>query len=358
MGRGYVTAAVRRTMGYPMRGYIPMNIRQPISANQYPIGKEKYKYNPKLISIPDEKNGMLFTDSYGRKLQNIEFPKNLDISELPYEVMRYFDKNGMPIKTPMYITNLGERQYYAHSSNEEHIVYSRTSSRDFIDKNLKDTISVHNHPSVSASAFSGADIVNFAAEQQFMSEVRPNQKSVNNIINNIVNNKQEILNTLNDLKGRESYSHKWEMFTKDGKRVNGTQLYNLKNNESKKIIDSAYEYVKTLEKNSDNKFVHYQLTNSKNMHKIFENQTKIELKKAPKNFAEPLFYAQHNAYHKMVAKVDKVPNHVGTFIRNEMIKNTSLDKSLLGELALHIDTIAQNKIMADKYKYNFEIKYS
>lgn len=34
MGRGYVTAAIRRTMGYPMRGYVPMGIRQPMSANQ------------------------------------------------------------------------------------------------------------------------------------------------------------------------------------------------------------------------------------------------------------------------------------------------------------------------------------
>jgi actin-related protein len=34
MGRGYLTVAIRRTMGYPMRGYVPMNIRQSVSANE------------------------------------------------------------------------------------------------------------------------------------------------------------------------------------------------------------------------------------------------------------------------------------------------------------------------------------
>jgi len=34
MGRGYITVAIRRKMGYPMRGYVPVNIRQPISANE------------------------------------------------------------------------------------------------------------------------------------------------------------------------------------------------------------------------------------------------------------------------------------------------------------------------------------
>jgi hypothetical protein len=34
MGRGYVTVAIRRTMGYPAKGYVPMRIRKPMSANQ------------------------------------------------------------------------------------------------------------------------------------------------------------------------------------------------------------------------------------------------------------------------------------------------------------------------------------
>ena len=34
MGRGYVTIAIRRKMGYPLKGYVPMNIRQSMSANE------------------------------------------------------------------------------------------------------------------------------------------------------------------------------------------------------------------------------------------------------------------------------------------------------------------------------------
>ena len=34
MGRGYITAAVRRKMNYPMRGYVPVAIRQPMLAMQ------------------------------------------------------------------------------------------------------------------------------------------------------------------------------------------------------------------------------------------------------------------------------------------------------------------------------------
>ena len=34
MGRGYLTAAIRQKMGYPMKGYVPMSIRQPMSANE------------------------------------------------------------------------------------------------------------------------------------------------------------------------------------------------------------------------------------------------------------------------------------------------------------------------------------
>lgn len=34
MGRGYITAAVRRTMGYPMKGYVRVDLRKPMSAMQ------------------------------------------------------------------------------------------------------------------------------------------------------------------------------------------------------------------------------------------------------------------------------------------------------------------------------------
>jgi hypothetical protein len=34
MGRGYLTVSVRRKMGYPMKGYVPVGIRQPMSANK------------------------------------------------------------------------------------------------------------------------------------------------------------------------------------------------------------------------------------------------------------------------------------------------------------------------------------
>jgi len=34
MGRGYLTVAIRRKMNYPMRGYVPVSIRQSMSANE------------------------------------------------------------------------------------------------------------------------------------------------------------------------------------------------------------------------------------------------------------------------------------------------------------------------------------
>ena len=54
MGRGSLTIAIRRKMNYPIKGYVPMGIRQPMSANEtelpiemtIPIGKiKKEKYN-------------------------------------------------------------------------------------------------------------------------------------------------------------------------------------------------------------------------------------------------------------------------------------------------------------------------
>jgi len=34
MGRGYITVAIRRRMGYPMKGYVRVGDRKPMSANQ------------------------------------------------------------------------------------------------------------------------------------------------------------------------------------------------------------------------------------------------------------------------------------------------------------------------------------
>jgi len=365
MGRGYVTAAVRRTMGYPAKGYVPMGIRKTMSANQsmstnqYPIGKEKYKYNPKLISIPDEKNGIVFTNGFGSNLSKVELPTNVDISELPYEVMRYFDANGMPIKKIININGVGNRQYYAYTSKQVHLVGHSTYPYDtYIDPKAKNTISVHNHPSAMAGPFSGGDIMNFAAENQFMSEVRPNQKSENNIINNLVDNKKAILNTLNDLKKIKSFEQKWSMISPNGKITNGTEVFNLNNKQSEKMVNAAYEYVTKLEKNTDNKFIHYQLTNSNNIHKIFKNKTDIEFKKSTENIDLKLPKAQHDAYHKMVREIDKNPPIISAFINKQLKNNTSLDNSTLQSITHHIDTIAFNKIMADKYKFDFEIKYS
>lgn len=42
MGRGYLTAAVRRAMGYPAKGYVPMSVRRTMSANQNELPMNDY----------------------------------------------------------------------------------------------------------------------------------------------------------------------------------------------------------------------------------------------------------------------------------------------------------------------------
>ena len=46
MGRGYLTVSVRRKMGYPMRGYVPVGIRQPMSANENELISDSEIDNP------------------------------------------------------------------------------------------------------------------------------------------------------------------------------------------------------------------------------------------------------------------------------------------------------------------------
>jgi hypothetical protein len=78
MGRGYVTVAIRRTMGYPMKGYVPMSVRKPMSAMQNkPIANSSInqnRYQEEKAYVEKLKNNFFLkhklTEKYLQKLED------------------------------------------------------------------------------------------------------------------------------------------------------------------------------------------------------------------------------------------------------------------------------------------------
>ena len=122
MGRGYLTVAIRRKMNYPLKGYVPMSVRQSMSANEN-IFREKSKlnvysendlYNPDLLPANvqstyndaskelkkyfDEDSQRAYKDSLIKAI-NTEFKLNLNDEkdmQVFADVMRVFNFDEKP----------------------------------------------------------------------------------------------------------------------------------------------------------------------------------------------------------------------------------------------------------------------
>jgi hypothetical protein len=189
MGRGYLTVAIRQKMGYPLRGYVPMGIRQPMSANSN-ISNEKILNTPALIGpqIPiaiNRNDGIRYED----------FNINTDIAELSTEVFGVFDKNGQPIVLTIDNpdANSHRKRAYLYGNGLDYTVSVPPS----ILVKMKDNTWTHNHPS-GWSSFSLGDLSLTAAVNSAGAEIRHPKKYWNNI-EELVNNKKEILSVIRNL---------------------------------------------------------------------------------------------------------------------------------------------------------------
>jgi hypothetical protein len=189
MGRGYLTVAVRRTMGYPMKGYIPMSTRQPISANEnelpiemtIPIGKiKKEKYNtyseavengtitfrqllklqsnnayntmlnhPDAAMIEDSDGENFIQDTINSLIANpIEFSEYPNLNYQPWEPnaknsIDYIKKMTIPelFKVVDKFSNMSERDVNAYLAN---VVTDRNKLMNYVKDANKDGIPVKN----------------------------------------------------------------------------------------------------------------------------------------------------------------------------------------------------------------------
>ena len=333
-------------------------------AEQIRLGLSKYKYDPKFVSIPERSNGVLIFDRPTRKiLKDVTLPTNVDIADLPVEVIRYFDKDGNPVILSFDVHPRTKHAYAASNNNPGEI----NDLQYHIDENL---ISVHNHPPYFFPGFSDLDIVNFVEEKNYIAEVRPHQKTVNNTIDFIVDNKKTILNTLNNLKKQKTYTTEYKFkFSKYGKWKNETKTYDISSREDKQHLNLAIDFVKKMQKNTDKKFIHYQLTNPENFNKKYQKIIKNEYKKLLKDeklndeiktykpqaqYNIRMFEAKNKAQELLADEMNKAKDSVLNFVIKDIQKGNKGYESA----GRYIQSYAFNTIHARKNKYNFEIKYS
>lgn len=81
MGRGYVTIAIRRKMGYPLKGYVPMNIRQSMSANENKSIVNTIKIDDDSLNNQPQIFTPVVTNDIDEKIEK----NNLAMNELRYE---------------------------------------------------------------------------------------------------------------------------------------------------------------------------------------------------------------------------------------------------------------------------------
>jgi len=339
-------------------------------AEQIRLGLSKYKYDPKFIPIPKRSNGVLIVDDDNRYvLKDVKLPTNVDISDLPVEVTRYFDKDGNPL---IIESDIAPRtriiaSYAVSSNSAEFVGHYRLPSDRFAFEN---TIKVHNHPPDGFPGFSDKDILNFAREKNFIFEVRPHQKTVNDTIDFIVDNKKTILNTLNNLKKQKTYTTEYKIkFSKYGKWKNETKTYDISSREDKQHLNLAIDFVKNMQKNTDKKFIHYQLTNPINFHNATQKKINIEYKKLLKDeklndeiktykpqaqYNIRMFEAKKKALESFAYEINNAKDSRIDIVLDDLQKGNKGYENA----ARYIQSYAFNTLHARKYKYNFEIKYS
>jgi len=200
MGRGYLTVAIRQKMGYPLRGYVPINIRQPMSANSN-ISNEKMLNTPSILG---PQILILMAKNYGKT--NLSNPATIinenlqiyeDIAESSKEIFGLFDKQGNPILSPIdvedeYGDKFRIRRYLFGNDNE----YSVEVPPSVLVK-MKDNIWTHNHPG-GWSSFSLPDIALSAMTDSAGGEIR-HPKMYWNRIEELVKNKNEILSVIRNV---------------------------------------------------------------------------------------------------------------------------------------------------------------
>lgn len=200
MGRGYLTVAVRQKMGYPLRGYVPMGIRQPMSANSN-ISNEKMLNTPSILG--PQRSILMFENKYQINFDNPAtiVNENLriyeDIAESPKEIFGLFDKQGNPILSPIDV----EDEYGDKSRIRTHLFgsdseYSVNVPPSVLIK-MKDNIWTHNHPG-GWSSFSLPDIAISAMNDSAGGEIRHPKMYWNNI-EELVKNKNEILSVIRNV---------------------------------------------------------------------------------------------------------------------------------------------------------------
>jgi hypothetical protein len=136
MGRGYVTAAIRRTMGYPAKGYVPMSVRKPMSANQIIIN-----YNDALQRYNRYMENMDYINSSTRYEKLPEGKESLDVNLGFLHRMdeKYMDSLGeSPNVTPSYLNFAYEKMKKISMSPED-----KAGMQEELDK-IK-SILEHNH---------------------------------------------------------------------------------------------------------------------------------------------------------------------------------------------------------------------
>ena len=309
----------------------------------YPIGLEKYKYNPKFMPIPMETNGIVHIDEKNKTFtvhdltKDSEFPTNVDISEWPYEVGLSFNKNGMPLIT--YTQNPDTKEFnikygaYVFTNKEKEFV-SPGGYRPI--EYVKDTIHVHNHPIPVAPSF--ADLFKFGSHSLHKGVVRPEQKATKNAMNEILKNKKNLLANYKSQIENSGFPI-WRFV--DGKD-DPIFVKMIKHNDlEKKTVQNMYDFVKNINNKNLNKFVYFEASNLKNFHDDI-----VKYKNSNENKRLNITTKIKNEW------LDNLYMTLPSYSRKYPTEIKSNDAIAL------LDTVKTNFALANKYKYIFEIKYA
>lgn len=311
------------------------------TANAYPIGLEKYKYNPKMVSIPAEKNGIVHLGEEKFQVHDLTkksvYPTNVDISELPYEVGMYFDKNGMPLisyTTDIYSTKKpkSESEYgaYVFTDKSKYRLPNYFRSKE----DTKDTIHIHNHP--KPAAFSSNDIFRAASDMPFKSIVRPIQKPTKNIMQELLNNKKNLLANFKMQMKQSGYT----MGVYKNKKLVSEELV-AHNDLEKKVLKNLYDFVKNINKKNLQKFVYFELNNLGNFQDFYKQNKSYKVKGKRKFLIDDVKNDwMKNLYMPIPTYSKKYPTNYSTKASDFLF------------------VIKTNFALANKYNYNFEIKYA